>query len=100
MVMLYPDHKLRRPALLCAALGSALLFSGCADESHEAVRAKALAYQGKSDLNAAVIVLKNSLEKSPKDGEFRLLLARVYLQQGDPVSAEKEVRLAIAAGQP
>ena len=98
--MLYPDHKLRRPALLCAALGSALLFSGCADESHEAVRAKALAYQGKSDLNAAVIVLKNSLEKSPRDGEFRLLLARVYLQQGDPVSAEKEVRLAIAAGQP
>ncbi|WP_426109928.1 XrtA/PEP-CTERM system TPR-repeat protein PrsT [Massilia sp. PWRC2] len=81
------------------ALSSALLMAGCGPDSHEAVRAKALAFQAKGDLNAAVIVLKNSLERAPQDGEFRLLLARVYLDQGDPVSAEKEVRLAIAASE-
>lgn len=97
--MLYLDHNSFRPALLCAALGGALLLGGCGPESHEAARSKALAYQAKGDLNAAVITLKNSLERSPQDGEFRLLLARVYLDQGDPVSAEKEVRLAIAASQ-
>jgi putative PEP-CTERM system TPR-repeat lipoprotein len=98
--MLYSDHKNFRPTLAWLALSGALTLSGCADDSHDGVRAKALAYQQKSDLNAAVIVLKNSLEKSPQDGEFRLLLSRIYLEQGDPVSAEKEVRLAIAAQQP
>ncbi|MDB5961092.1 MAG: system TPR-repeat protein PrsT [Massilia sp.] len=98
--MLYLMHNRFRPALLCAALSGALMVAGCAAESHDETRAKVLEYQKKSDLNAAVIVLKNSLEKSPQDGEFRLLLARIYLEQGDPISAEKEVRLAIAASQP
>ena len=98
--MLYLDHNRFRPALLCAALTGAFLLAGCGQETHDEVRAKVLEYQKKSDLNAAVIVLKNSLEKSPEDGEFRQLLARIYLEQGDPISAEKEVRLAIAAKQP
>lgn len=97
--MLYLDHRRFRPALLCAALAGAFLLGGCGPESHQVVRAKALDYQAKGDLNAAVIILKTSLEQTPEDGEFRLLLARVYLDQGDPVSAEKEVRLAIAANQ-
>ncbi|WP_426196712.1 XrtA/PEP-CTERM system TPR-repeat protein PrsT [Massilia sp. DWR3-1-1] len=95
--MLYLSHSDFRPALLGAALAGAFLLGGCAPASHDEVRAKALAYQKKGDLNAAVIVLKTSLESAPKDGEFRLLLARVYLDQGDPVSAEKEIRLAMAA---
>ena len=98
--MLFFHHAPLRPAVLCAALAGVFVLGGCAPESHDSLRAKAVAYQKKGDLNAAVIVLKTSLEAAPQDGEFRLMLARVYIDQGDPVSAEKEVRLAIAANQP
>ncbi len=100
LAMLYLDHKQLRRTVLGAALAGVCLLSACSPETREAQIAKVQAYQKKGDLNAAVIVLKTSLEASPKDGEFRLLLARVYLDQGDPVSAEKEIRLAIAAEQP
>lgn len=85
---------------LPATLFAMLLLAGCQPDTRESILGKASSYQSKGDLNAAVIVLKTALEANPKDGEMRLALARVYLDQGDPISAEKEIRLAMAREQP
>lgn len=49
---------------------------------------------------AAVIHLKNLLQQEPGHGPARRLLGELHLAQGDPVSAEKELRRALVVGQP
>jgi Tfp pilus assembly protein PilF len=56
--------------------------------------AEARQYQQKGDFPAAIIQLKNALQKNPDDAEARLLLGTVYNEAGDPQSAEKELRRA------
>jgi tetratricopeptide (TPR) repeat protein len=48
------------------------------------------------DLPAAVIRLKSLLQQQPDNGAARIALGRVKLALGDPESAEKEIRRAIA----
>ncbi|SFF94584.1 XrtA/PEP-CTERM system TPR-repeat protein PrsT [Neptunomonas qingdaonensis] len=48
--------------------------------------------QGKS--NAAIIVLKNVLQKDPKDAGARLILGNIYRAQGNIPAAEKEINEA------
>ena len=83
-----------------SALLLATSLAGCEQESDTTLRAKALQYKQKGEMNAAVISLKNSLEAKPDDAEARFLLASVYLDINDPVSAEKEIRLGIKQGHP
>ncbi len=45
----------------------------------------------KKDLKAAVIELKNALQKNPKSAEARLLLGKTLLEGGDPVTALVEL---------
>jgi putative PEP-CTERM system TPR-repeat lipoprotein len=52
----------------------------------------------KGELNAAVIELKNSLQEDANNGRARLLLGRVYLQQGNLPAAEKELEKAGSLG--
>ncbi|WLI87683.1 PEP-CTERM system TPR-repeat protein PrsT [Massilia sp. R2A-15] len=85
---------------IAATLLLSATLAGCDQESDAALRAKALQYQQKGEMNAAVITLKNSLDAKPDNAEVRFLLASVYLDINDPVSAEKEVRLAIKQGHP
>ena len=76
-------------ALLLAGLG------GCnRDQSTASLLAEAKQYQQKGDQKAAMIQLKNAVAKSPEDGEARLQLGTLYLESGDAVSAEKELRKA------
>ena len=63
------------------------------DPSSFVVSAKS--YMAKSDYKAAVIQLKNAIEKAPNDGEARFLLAKTLLDTGDSVGSETEVRKAI-----
>lgn len=58
----------------------------------------AKAYQDKDELKAAVIELKNALLQNPDNTEARLLLGTVYVELGDGVSAEKELRRAHRLG--
>ena len=60
--------------------------------------AEARQYQQKGDSKAAVIQLKNALQKSPEDAEARFLLGSIYAGMGDPLSAEKELRKASSLG--
>lgn len=82
-------------ALLLAGLG------GCnRDQSTESLLAEAKQYQEKGDQKAAMIQLKNAVAKSPEDGEARMQLGTLYLESGDIVSAEKELRKAASLGIP
>ena len=62
------------------------------------LRAQARQYQARASCNGRGHHPKNALEASPADAEARYLLATVYLEQGDGVSAEKEIRLALQHG--
>jgi putative PEP-CTERM system TPR-repeat lipoprotein len=85
--------SLRLVALaLCAA--SALL-QGCAEEKPEAFLASAKGFLARQDAAAAVIQLKNALQRQPALAEARFLLGRALIETGDPVSAEIELRKAL-----
>ena len=82
-------------ALLLAGLG------GCSrDQSTASLLAEAKQYQQKGDQKAAMIQLKNAVAKSPDDGEARLQLGTLYLESGDALSADKELRKAASLGIP
>lgn len=55
---------------------------------------KAQSYVAQDKLRAAVIELKNALQRNPQNGEARLLLGQVYVRLGDGSAAEKELRVA------
>ena len=52
----------------------------------------------KGDINAAIIQLKNALQKDPKNIKARFLLGKNYLTLGDGASAEKELSRAQRLG--
>jgi cellulose synthase operon protein C len=86
----------RRLSWRCAASVAAVLIL-----AHPAVGAtespavkNADHYLASGDLKAAEIELRNAIRQSPQDPLLRTRLARVYLQLGDPVSAEREARAA------
>lgn len=88
---------------LCIAMISGTLLAGglsaCGKtQSAQALVAEAGDYHRKGDNKAAIIQLKNALQKSPDDREARLLLGTIYIDTNDPQSAEKEVRKAIELG--
>jgi len=61
---------------------------------------EARAYRAQGDLRAAVIQLKNAVEQKPEDGAVRQLLGEIYVEQGDALSAEKELHRALDRGRP
>lgn len=83
-----------------AALAAMLSLPGCGDDSPAALRAAAKAQEQKSEYRTAVITLKTSLQASPNDKDTRFQLAQVYLELGEGLSAEKEIRMAISQGYP
>ncbi|AVR96867.1 PEP-CTERM system TPR-repeat protein PrsT [Pseudoduganella armeniaca] len=60
--------------------------------------ADARRYRDKGDTKAAIIQLKNAVQQQPDNAEARLLLGQLYVDSGDMLSAEKELRRARDAG--
>lgn len=85
-------------ALLFTLLVSVGISACSRTETTQSLLADAKQYQQKGDNKAALIQLKNAVAKSPEDGEARVLLATLYSDLGDAVSAEKETRKAMALG--
>ncbi len=87
-------------ALTCFALFLAVLaLPGPASakiepEVSRAYYEKALGHVKDGKLRAAVIELKNALQRDPQNGEARLLLGETYVRLGDGGAAEKELRAA------
>lgn len=85
------------PITLC--LTAAFLLPACSKEADsQKLVASAKQAQDKGDLKAAVIELKNALQKNPENAEARAQLGKLYIKQGDPASAEKELRMAMQLG--
>ncbi len=65
--------------------------SGGGDSTGAAQIASAKSLLDKKDNKAAVIELKNALQKNPKSAEARLLLGKTLLENGDPVTGLVEL---------
>jgi putative PEP-CTERM system TPR-repeat lipoprotein len=92
--------KLRAAPFPVIALmfGAAFLVQGCGSKDAASYVQSAKSYLAKSDYKAAIIEVKNALQKEPGNGEARLLLGEALLESGDPVGAETELRKAIDGG--
>lgn len=75
-------------------LGASIL-SACDRNDSAAMLASANSYIAKRDFKAAIIQLKNGLQKTPDSPELRFLLGKTLLDQGDAVSAGVELRKAL-----
>lgn len=87
--ILAPVHRLSVTAGLVVAL-----FSACSSDKPDAMIASAKQFIEKNDDKAAVIELKNALQKAPENAEARYFLGIAQSMSGDPLSAEKELRKA------
>jgi putative PEP-CTERM system TPR-repeat lipoprotein len=72
-------------------------FAATGDES-DAFLQDAKKYMQKGDVNAAVIQLKNALQKDPANVGARKMLGEIYLRTGNGPSAEKELKAAKRRG--
>ncbi len=81
-------------------IAAALGLAACGADSPTELMRSAQEYQARGDHRAAIIQLKNAVQKQPENGEARLLLGRSSLAVGDTASAEKEFRKALEFGQP
>jgi putative PEP-CTERM system TPR-repeat lipoprotein len=91
-------YKLPLPAALSAALFLSCLAACSRTADTASLIAEARSYQQKGDSRAAVIQLKNVLEREPDNAAARALLGDYYLEGGDVLSADKEFRRARQAG--
>lgn len=85
-------------SIISTAISTALLtafLSGCGGDNAEALIASGKDFLAKNDSKAAVIQLKNALQKDPNLGEARFLLGKALLESGDASGAEVELRKAL-----
>lgn len=82
-----------RRALLPALL-SALLITACSGDDPQALLASGKDYLAKHDTSAALIQIKNALQKDANLPEARFLLGKTLLETGNPTGAEIELRKA------
>lgn len=86
--------RTKTPYLKPSVLLLAMLLFACSDQP-QTLLDSAKAYQAKNDHKAAIIQIKNALQKAPEHAEARYLLGAVLLDSGDPVGAETELRKAL-----
>ncbi len=92
------SRRIAASLILSAAVAG---FTGCSKtQTAESLVAEARQYQQKGDNKAAIIQLKNALQKSPDNVDARFLLGQVYLASGDALSAQKELEKAVSLGMP
>lgn len=98
--MLHSNNKMKLLAALTATLIAGATLSACQKESNASLLSTAAKHQRQGDYPSAIIMLKNALEQNPDDAQARYWMATVYLDTGDALSAEKEIRLALKLSHP
>ncbi|SFG70185.1 putative PEP-CTERM system TPR-repeat lipoprotein [Duganella sp. CF458] len=89
-----------RPITIAAGMALAALLACQRIKPVADVLADARTAHGKGEDRAAVIHLKNLLQQEPGHAAARRMLGELHLALGDAMSAEKELRRALALGQP
>jgi cellulose synthase operon protein C len=92
-------HNCRVNVWFTAILGIMLLVA-CGRDSPASLVKSARDYLAKGDSGAAVIQLRNALQKAPDDAEARYLLGTALTERRDPAGAVKELRKALQLGYP
>lgn len=82
------------PLMLAALLGVA----ACGERSDTQTLAAARDLMARHDHAAAVIELKDLLQRSPQSGEARFLLGKLQFAANDPAGAQAELQRALDAG--
>ena len=77
-----------------ACLAAAFLLAGCSEPGESDLMAQAKAAVAQGDRAAAQISLKNLLQLNADSAEARLMLGKLMLETGDPVSALVELNKA------
>jgi putative PEP-CTERM system TPR-repeat lipoprotein len=80
--------------------GLCVLLASCGGDSPEFLVKSARDYLDKGDSSAAVIQLRNALQKTPNNAEARYLLGTALIERRDPAGAVKELRMAVQLGYP
>lgn len=96
--MAEPRQRSLHMRLLPLAVALALSAACSKAPTTEELLAQAKQYQAEGKNPAAIIQLRNLLDKNPKHAEARYTLGMIYRQMNAPHSAEKEFRMALAAG--
>lgn len=91
------NNRLIATIALAILFGAGLTACGSGQDV-QALISEAKAYQKKGEPKAAIIQLKNVLQKNPDAMEARSLLGVIYYETGDIRSAEKEIRKALDLG--
>lgn len=81
-------------------LGAVVLVAACSGNSADSLIESANKHLQNNDSKAAIIELKNALQKDPRSAEARFLLGRLLLESGDPVGAGVELDKAQELGYP
>src|SRR6184192_3861928 len=79
--------------------GLCVLLASCGDSPESLVKS-ARDYLAKVDSSAAVIQLRNALQKSSNNAEARYLLGTILVERRDSAGAVKELRMALQLGYP
>lgn len=82
--------------VLCVGLFTTEGRAAGAEEESDRFYEEALRYLEEGHGRAAIIELRNALQRNPNSAKARLLLGKIRLAAGDPEAAEKELRLALA----
>ncbi len=91
-----PKLRNRTLLILTSSLLSVGLMNGCSKSPTVAeMIAQSRQYQAKGQDSAAVIQLKNALQKQPGNLEARTLLGKLYFNMGNFAAAEDELRLVL-----
>jgi len=86
------------PRLLLALILGTNLLAACGAEDSTTLVADARMKLAAGDYKTAMIQLKNAVAEDEKNPDARYELGKLYLEQGDLASAEKEFRRAREAG--
>ncbi|MHB1186278.1 XrtA/PEP-CTERM system TPR-repeat protein PrsT [Thiobacillus sp.] len=86
------------PRLLLTLIFGVSLLTACGANDSTALLTEARAMVAAGDYKTAIIQLKNALAKDENNAEARFELGKLYLEQFDLASAEKEFRRAREAG--
>lgn len=89
------------PIALCLLLLTATLLSSCDNSANltpEEYISRAKAYQNKNEMNAAIIELKNALQKAPDNIQARWLLGKAYVEINNGTAGEEELQRSLKLG--